>query len=252
MAHPSNRYLRLKSITDFGYDISWEQFQSKTLTIAGIGGLGMITADIMARCGIGRLYLFDKDIVDEVNLNRIGFFEQDIGKQKVEVISRNIKQINSSVDVRPIHGDIMNFGIEDQFENAVKQSDCVLMGVDNYPARTFINQKCINLKIPLFNAGVARSALSGYVQCIFPLKSACMQCLARLKGTNEALERGKSCVASLPTTMAIIAGIQAQEALKYLLNLGTNLEYVSYNALTGQFHHYRTQRDPNCIACGDL
>ncbi len=244
-----DRYTRLKAIKDFGYDITWTDLANRTITIAGVGGLGMITADILARCGVGQLNLFDKDTVDTVNLNRIGFLESDIGKDKVSVIARNINQINPDVKTRPVHGDIMNFGVEDLFDEAVANSDAVLMGVDNYPARMFVNQKCINHKKPLFNAGVSRSALSGFVQSIFPGKTACLQCVARVKGTNENLERGASCVASLPTTFAIIAGIQTQETLKFLLGLGTVLDYITYNALTGDFHQFQTSRDPHCSAC---
>ncbi|TFH30976.1 MAG: hypothetical protein E4G98_01035 [Promethearchaeota archaeon] len=246
---PIDRYTRLKAITDFGYDITWSDLAKRTITIAGVGGLGMITADILARCGVGHLYLFDKDTVDTVNLNRIGFLESDIGQDKVSIIARNINQINPDVKTQPIHGDIMNFGVEDLFDEAVAKSDAVLMGVDNYPARMFVNQKCINHKKPLFNAGVSRSALSGFVQSIFPNKTACLQCVARVKGSNEDLERGESCVASLPTTFAIIAGIQAQETLKYLLGLGTVVDYITYNALTGDFHQFQTARDPHCSAC---
>ncbi|MHA1672196.1 MAG: HesA/MoeB/ThiF family protein [Promethearchaeota archaeon] len=244
-----DRYTRLKAITDFGYDITWSDLAKRTITIAGVGGLGMITAEILARCGVGQLNLFDKDTVDTVNLNRIGFLEADIGQDKVSIIAKNIRQINPDVNTHPIHGDIMNFGVEDLFDEAVANSDAVMMGVDNYPARMFVNQKCINYKKPLFNAGVSRSALSGFVQSIFPGKTACLQCVARVKGSNENLERGESCVASLPTTFAIIAGIQAQEALKYLLGLGTVLDYITYNALTGDFHQFQTTRDPHCSAC---
>ncbi|MHA1522012.1 MAG: HesA/MoeB/ThiF family protein [Promethearchaeota archaeon] len=232
--------------------MNWSDLANRTITIAGVGGLGMITAEILARCGIGQLNLFDKDTVDTVNLNRIGFLEADIGQDKVSIIARNIRQINPDVKTYPIHGDIMDFGVDEQFDEAVAHSDAIFMGVDNYPARMFVNQKCINYKKPLFNAGVSRSALSGFVQCIFPGKTACLKCVARVKGSNENLERGESCVASLPTTFAIIAGIQAQEALKFLLGLGTVVNYQTYNALTGDFHQFQTSIDPHCSACSEL
>ncbi len=247
-----DRYTRLKAISQFGYDISWDSLRSKTVTIAGVGGLGIISSEMLARCGIGKLFLFDYDVVEEVNLNRVGFLEEDIGVPKVQVVEKRLKKINSDVEIISVHGDIMLWGIDEKFDKAVEQSDLVLMGLDNYPARSFCNQKCINHHKLLIDAGVSRSALSGNVHPIFPGKSACMMCTARLKGTNESIERGEACTASLPTTMAIIASLQVQEALKYLLHLGTLVDYQTYNALTGEFRNFKTIRDKSCPACSDL
>ncbi|WP_371805148.1 ThiF family adenylyltransferase [Candidatus Lokiarchaeum ossiferum] len=247
-----DRYTRLKAIRQFGYDISWESLRQKSVTIAGVGGLGIISSEMLARCGIGTIYIFDYDIVEAVNLNRVGFMEADIGVPKVKVVEQRLIEINPDVNIIAVHGDIMMWGIDDQFDEAVSKSDLVLMGLDNYPARSFCNQKCINHKKLLIDAGVSRSALSGNVHPIFPGKSACMMCTARLKGTNEKKERGEACTASLPTTMAIIASLQVQEALKYMLNLGTLVDYQTYNALTGEFRNFITSRDPKCPACSDL
>ena len=76
-----------------------------------------------------------------------------------------------------------------------------------------------------------------------------MMCTARFHGKNEQVERGEACTASLPTTMALIAALQVQETLKYLLNFGKLADYLSYNALTGETIAYQTQRDPQCDAC---
>ena len=73
-----NRYTRLRAIREFGYDIDWDAMKKKTVTIAGVGGLGIISAESLARCGIGTLNLFDKDTVQIVNLNRMGFDPEDV------------------------------------------------------------------------------------------------------------------------------------------------------------------------------
>jgi len=175
MSGDENRYTRLKSIKEFGFNVNWEDLYKKKVTIAGVGGLGMVSADMLARCGIGELFLFDKDTVQTVNLNRIGFEKKDIDIPKVEVIKNRIAEINDEVKVESYHGDIMIFTNEENFDSCVEKSDVVLMGVDNYPARLFVNQKCINHKIPLIDAGASRSALSGHVHPIFPSKNACLK-----------------------------------------------------------------------------
>ena len=225
--------------------------QSKSVTIAGVGGLGMVAADLLARCGIGTLYLFDMDTVEIVNLNRVGFQLKDIGRPKVEVVAEHIKEINADVNVVPHHGDIMYLENEDIFEDGVKKSDAVLMGVDNVPARLFINQKCVNNEVLLMDGGATRSALFGHVQPIIPGKTACMACRISLS-CEPPRPKGERCTSSLPTTMAIIASIQVQEILKYLLGFGDLINYLTYNALTGEFTHNLTRPDPECFVCKHL
>jgi molybdopterin/thiamine biosynthesis adenylyltransferase len=247
-----NRYTRLKSIKEFGYDVDWDVLKTKKAVIPGVGGLGMITSEMLTRCGIGTLYLFDKDIVQIVNLNRLGFHEKDLNRPKVEVIAERLREINPDVKIEAFQGDIMDFTTEDIFEKAVSDCDIVLMGVDNYPARQFINQKCLNLNKVLMDAGAARSGLSGHVHPLIPGKTACFMCMAGIEIPGEKKERGEPCTASLPSTMAMLASIQTMEALKYLLNFGVLIDYVTYNAITGAFNNFQTRRDPNCPACKDI
>lgn len=250
MSYSNLRYNRINAISEFGYEIDWSQLRKKTVSIPGIGGLGVITSEMLVRCGIGKLHLFDLDVVERVNLNRMGFHEKDLNKPKVHVTAEYLQTVNPEVEIVPHHGDIMSFNMEDTFDQAIKESDSVLMGLDNFPARMFVNQKCINYLIPLIDAGVSRSALSGNIHVIFPQKTACMMCRARIVGLNEKEERGNPCTASLPTTMALIASIQVQECLKILLKFGTSIDYLTYNALTGEFKDYKTQKSPRCPACG--
>lgn len=249
MSEEETRYTRLKSIEKFGYDVDWMDLRDKYVVIAGVGGLGMVSAEMLARCGIGKLYLFDKDVVDIVNLNRLGFREKDLGVAKITVIEKKIRKINSDVETSAHHGDIMLPDTEIEFENALKESDICLMGVDNYPARTFINRKCVRMGKTLLDAGASRSGLSGHIHPIFPGKNACLQCTGIIEATGE---RGEACTASLPTTMAILAALQVQECLKILLEFGEIVDYLTYNAITGNFRNLTTKRDKSCPACGDL
>nr|MDO8114040.1 ThiF family adenylyltransferase [Candidatus Sigynarchaeota archaeon] len=241
----------MRAINAFGYDIDWEKLHSKVVTIAGVGGLGMIASEMLARCGIGKLFMFDMDKVDIVNLNRLGFHSKDIGRPKVDVIAERIHEINPDVVTEPHAGDIMHYNNEELFENCVGRSDAVIMGVDNIPARMYINQKCINQEVLLMDGGASRSAFLGHVQPIIPGKTACIACRGMIEGKIER-EEGERCTSSLPTTMAIIAAIQVQETLKYLLGFGKLVNYLTYNGLSGEFTHHVTRPDPNCFACKHL
>ena len=244
-----NRYTRLKAIKDFGYDVHWEKLMQFHIGIVGVGGIGSVSAEMVTRCGLGKVSLYDYDIVEEVNLNRHMFKEVDIGLAKVDVALRILNEINPDVEILSYKKDIMDPEFEMEFEAQLGKIDIILNGLDNIPAREYLNAKCVKANVPYIDAGASRSGLSGYVHPIIPYKTACAICMNRIL-FNKYEEKGESCVASLPSTMAILASIQVQEMLKYLLKFGQMIDYVMYHMLRGTFLHYTTIRDNNCPICG--
>lgn len=246
-----DRYTRLKAIKEFGYKIEWEDLTKFHIGIVGIGGLGTVSAEMVTRCGVGKLSLFDFDKVDIVNLNRSMFREKHINHPKVEVASKILKKINPDVEFETFKNDIMDPDFEQTFEKKLTQIDIILNGLDNIPAREYLNAKCVHLNTPYIDAGASRSGLSGYIHPVIPYKTACARCL---KSFSIKLpdDKGEPCVASLPSTMAILASIQVQEMLKYLLNFGEMIDYLMYHMVTGNFLSYTTKRDRNCPICASL
>ena len=244
-----NRYTRLKAIKEFGYDINWDDLRKVHVGIVGVGGLGCVSAEMAVRCGVGTISLFDFDTVEIVNLNRHMFKEKHIGQLKVEVASKILKKINPDVEIKCFIKDIMDPSFESKFETKIKEMDIILNGLDNIPAREYLNVKCILLNIPYIDAGASRSGLSGYVHPVIPYKTACAKCISSI-AIDIPDERGEPCVASLPSTMAILASVQIQEMLKYLLKFGQMIDYLMYDMLTGRFLNYETKRDDNCHICG--
>ena len=239
----------MKAIKGFGYDVDWDDLNKFHLGIVGVGGLGSVSAEMAVRCGIGKLTLFDFDTVEEVNLNRHLFKAKHIGQSKVQVAVKILKKINPDVELRYHEKDIMDPNFESEFENQISQMDILLNGLDNIPAREYLNAKCVLLKVPYIDAGASRSGLSGYVHPVIPYKTACATCMSRVM-FNVPQESGEPCVASLPSTMAILASIQVQEMLKFLLKFGEMIDYVMYHMITGNFLSYKTVRDENCPICG--
>lgn len=72
---------------------------SKTVGIAGCGGLGSNCAVALARVGIGKLIIADFDVIEEGNLNRQYFFFDQIGKYKAPALKENLLRINPNVIV---------------------------------------------------------------------------------------------------------------------------------------------------------
>jgi sulfur carrier protein ThiS adenylyltransferase len=93
--------------------------KTKTVGIAGAGGLGSNCAVALSRVGIGKLVIADFDIVSEDNLNRQYFFRYQVGQKKVVALKENISRINPDTnveihDIRLVHEDIPKiFGVCD-------------------------------------------------------------------------------------------------------------------------------------------
>lgn len=246
-----DRYNRLKNVREFGYDIDWDELRDKSIAIIGVGGLGSVAAEMLARCGIGTLQIFDMDVVNEVNLNRMFFRIAHVGLAKVEVVAKVLNSVNSGVKVVPHHGDIMAWDFEEQFEEILAGCDLVIQGLDNLPARQFLNQKCVKLLRPFIDAGASRSGMGGYVQPVLPGRTACNSCVGAIHLEPRKVH-GEVCTASLPTTMAILASLEVGEALKYLLHFGLLSGYLMFDALTNLVTHYIPTRDPNCPTCAGV
>ncbi len=243
------RYTRLKAIKDFGYDIDWDDLKQLHVGIIGVGGLGCVSSEMAARCGVGKITLFDFDTVEIVNLNRSMFKTEHIGQLKVRVAAKTLEEINPDVKVQYFETDIMDPSFESIFEREIENMNIILNGLDNIPAREYLNVKCILLNTPFIDAGASRSGLSGYIHPIIPYKTACAKCMSSVS-IDVPDERGEPCVASLPSTMAILASIQIQEMLKYLLKFGKMIDYIMYDMVSGNFLSYETKRDENCPICG--
>jgi pimeloyl-ACP methyl ester carboxylesterase/molybdopterin/thiamine biosynthesis adenylyltransferase len=71
-----------------------------TVAIAGLGGVGGSVLILLARMGVGRFRLADFDRFEEVNINRqYGSSTTTVGEPKVDVLAREVRAINPSVEV---------------------------------------------------------------------------------------------------------------------------------------------------------
>lgn len=82
------------------FDEIRNKLKTKTVGIAGCGGLGSNCAIALARVGIGALTIADFDLIIEGNLNRQYYFYDQIGQLKVFALKKNIQMVNPRVKVR--------------------------------------------------------------------------------------------------------------------------------------------------------
>lgn len=75
--------------------------KTKTIGIAGCGGLGSNCAAALTRLGVGKIILADFDVVAPSNLSRQYYFYEQVGQKKVFALADNLYYINPYVEIKP-------------------------------------------------------------------------------------------------------------------------------------------------------
>lgn len=161
------------------------------------------------------------DKVEKSNLTRsVLFRNDDEGKSKAETAALRAKEINEEININYFDGNICELGL-----GVFKKMDIVICGLDNREARLFVNQSCWKVSTPWIDGAI--EVLNGIARMFIPpngvdyestmtetdykllnYRKSCM-----LLGMED-IEQGK--IPTTPTIASIIAGIEVQEAVKYL------------------------------------
>lgn len=174
--------------------------------VCGLGGLGGCVTEFLARYGVGRLILADPDVFEENNLNRqVLCRECDIGRPKAQRAMERLAEINPDLDV-VAH---QVFVTAATFPDVFGETQVVVDALDTVSSRLALEEGCARLGIPLVHGAIAGSA--GQVMTIYPGDPG----LRSLYTPGE--DRGVELVeGNPPTTPALVASLQAQEAVKVI------------------------------------
>ncbi|KAK3789924.1 hypothetical protein RRG08_004036 [Elysia crispata] len=254
----SNPYSRLMALKRMGIVDDYEKIRDFSIAVVGVGGVGSVTAEMLTRCGIGKLLLFDYDKVELANMNRLFYQPHQAGLSKVEAAEKTLREINPDVEFEVYNYNITTMDNFNHFMDRIRLGgkvkdtpvDLVLSCVDNFEARMAINTACNELGQSWFESGVSENAVSGHIQFVIPGDTSCFACAPPLvvatQTDEKTLKREGVCAASLPTTMAVVAGFLVQNVLKYLLHFGQVSYYLGYNALQDFFPTMRMKPNPHC------
>ena len=241
------RYSRQIVLKEVG-GIGQRRLLSSTITIIGAGGLGSPVAYYLAAAGIGNLKIVDFDKVDLSNLHRqILHFTNDVDKNKTQSAYEKLHQLNPDINIKIYNEAVLPGNIK----KILQGSDFVIDGSDNIPTKMLINDACISLNVPFTIAGVIR--FNGQIITVIPTeKTACYRCIF-----GDITEHEPSMSCSQAGIVGLIAGIvgciQANEAIKYLLNVGDLIinRMLFLDLLKYRFSFVNIVRNENCLACGD-
>jgi tRNA A37 threonylcarbamoyladenosine dehydratase len=128
-----------------------EILMSKNVLVVGLGGVGGICAEMIARAGVGKMTIVDADTVDLSNTNRqIPALHSTAGKLKTDVMAERIKDINPAIEltVLPIYikeEETIRILESENFDYAV---DCI----DTLSPKVFFIKACMDRKIPIVSS----------------------------------------------------------------------------------------------------
>src|SRR5579862_25567 len=79
-----------------------QRIQASHVTVIGLGALGTVTADLLARAGVRTLRIIDRDFVELSNLQRQSLFDEDDVRgnlPKAIAAEAKLRRINSSTKI---------------------------------------------------------------------------------------------------------------------------------------------------------
>jgi len=224
-------------------EIGQKRLRRARICIAGLGGLGSISAYYLAAAGVGYLKIVDRDRVGLENLNRqILHSTKDIGRPKSESALEKLRQLNPSAHIDAVTAQIG----EDTVMALVGDCDLIVDALDNFEARKHLNRASISREIPFIFGGV--DGFSGMVTTFIPGKTPCLECL--FPGVRFTKEK----VGAIGPVPGMIASIQSLEAIKIVLGmeglLANTLLHV--NGLDMSIKKIGIEKDPDCERCGTV
>ena len=241
------RYNRQIVLPAVGIEGQQRLLESQVLLI-GLGGLGSPIAMYLAACGVGRLVLADHDSVELANLQRqILYGTSSLGQAKTEVARRVVEDLNPEISIETL----AEYMQGDLLQAQVQAADLVVDATDNFETRLAINQACVEQSTPLVSGAVIR--MEGQV-AVFRNRQqgdACYQCLF---GSEPVPEEGCSETGVLGPVAGVVASVQAVEAIKCLLSIGTPLynRLMLYDAEAAQWRIMELAADENCPICSSI
>jgi len=247
-----------------------EQLAKCRVGVIGLGGIGSLVVEYLARLGVGKFLLVDNDRVEESNLSRIvGASLSDALDEtaKVTVASRLILSANHHADVEVLADDVA----KESVAKALTACDYLFLAADSMRARLVFNALVHQYLIPGVQLG--SKILSNSAGQLIDVMSAnrpvrpghgCLWCnqlidpnlLAKEAKTDEERKAQAYGVEEPNPSVISLNAISAAHAVNdFLLDyLGLreesgDLHYEHFNSLKGTRTLVRPRRDADCSEC---
>jgi molybdopterin/thiamine biosynthesis adenylyltransferase len=183
------------------------------VAVFGLGGLGGMVLELLARMGVGRLVAVDGDRFSEDNLNRQLLSRSDnLGSAKAAAAAERVNAVNPAVELRALEA----MADEESMQELAAGCAAAVDALDNIPSRLQLQEACRRLGIPMVHGAIA--GFSGQVTTVFPGDPGLR--LLYPQGGDRGIERVTGNPAATP---ALVAALEVAEVVKLLTGLGEPL-----------------------------
>ncbi|MEC0202395.1 tRNA threonylcarbamoyladenosine dehydratase [Paenibacillus lautus] len=179
-----------------------EVMKNSTVAVLGIGGVGAIAVEALARTGVGRIILIDKDVVDITNINRqIHALTTTVGQKKADLMVDRVKLINPECEAIALN----MFYTEETYEELFKfDLDYVIDASDTIIYKVHLIKECLRRGIPIISSMGAANKMDPTKFQVADISKTSMDPIARIVRTKlrkDGIKKGVKVVFSLEEPM---------------------------------------------------
>lgn len=127
-----------------------DRLEHSTVMVVGLGGVGAVAAEMVARAGVGNMTILDSDAVSETNKNRqIIAADSTIGHQKTEIVAARLKDINPDIHLTVIN----EYLTEENIASIIPRDiDFLIDAIDTLAPKLALIKHCVDNRIKLVSS----------------------------------------------------------------------------------------------------
>ncbi|WP_018124812.1 HesA/MoeB/ThiF family protein [Desulfovibrio oxyclinae] len=170
----------------------------------GLGGLGGLMVETLARSGVGRIRAVDGDVFEESNLNRQALSGMNVlGRPKAEAAVERCRSINPSVELSAEAAFLDRAG----FLKLLEDCDVAVDALGGLRDRPALQEAASERGVPLVTGALA--GWTGYVGVVMPGQLG----PGDIMGSDDSAEDSLGCPAP---TVNLVSSIMAREVMRIL------------------------------------
>ena len=132
-------------------DEKTQQLMNKNVLIIGLGGVGGICAEMIARAGIGKMTIADGDVVDLSNCNRqVAALHSTAQQSKAAVMAERIRDINPAIELTVLNEFIQEHRTVELVKNG--GFDYAVDCIDTLTPKVWFIKTCIDYGVPIVSS----------------------------------------------------------------------------------------------------
>lgn len=132
-------------------DEKMERLMNKNVLLVGLGGVGGICAEMVARSGVGKMTIIDGDVVDLSNCNRQIVALHSTEKQpKASIMAERLKDINPQLQLNVLN----EFIKEERTIEIIEQGnfDYAIDCIDTLSPKVWFIKACVDRNVPIVSS----------------------------------------------------------------------------------------------------